>query len=141
MTEAEFQDALDRWGDDIAHWPLEHRQSALALVQSSPAHRALWEQAKALRAALSAPRTIKAPEGLVDRIVKAAQGRPKSPDASERQADSALWPAQFGVIPSNLQATRMLVANAVSAERQAFTSAYLLALALLSGLAMHQVHF
>ncbi|WP_315705556.1 MULTISPECIES: hypothetical protein [unclassified Bradyrhizobium] len=71
MDVREFEDLIDRLGEDVSCWPEGQRQIAAELLASSPEARALLEEARALRQALSSP-AVRAPAGLADRIVAAA---------------------------------------------------------------------
>jgi hypothetical protein len=71
MDVGEFEDLIDRLGEDLTRWPDDRRLAAEALLASSSAARALLDEAKLIRAALSAP-PVRAPAGLADRIVTAA---------------------------------------------------------------------
>ena len=87
MDVREFEDLIDRLGEDVSCWPDEQRQGATELLASSPEARALLEEACVLRRALSAP-VVRAPAGLADRIVAAA-GRLKAPQPAEDEAVEA----------------------------------------------------
>ena len=67
MNVAEFEDWLDRLGEDVSRWPESQRQAALALLRDSAEAQALLEESRALRRALAAPK-LRAPAGLADRI-------------------------------------------------------------------------
>jgi hypothetical protein len=71
MDIAEFEDLLDRLGDDVSRWPESQRRAAEALVAESAEARALLAEAAMLRGALSS-RPVRAPAGLADRIVARA---------------------------------------------------------------------
>ncbi len=68
MNVADFEDLLDRLGDDMSTWPAPLQQSAADLLRSSDPARLLLEEAKRLRQALSAP-PVRATAGLTDRIM------------------------------------------------------------------------
>jgi len=72
MDETQFQDLVDRLGEDMALWPDEARTGAEALLSRSEAARRILRDAVALRAAFDAPSLIKAPSGLAARIVARA---------------------------------------------------------------------
>lgn len=77
MDIVEFEEWLDRLGDDISKWPHPQRDDAQILLATSQKARALFAEAKVLRSALvTAP--VKAPAGLADRIVAAAAITPAS---------------------------------------------------------------
>lgn len=71
MDVTEFEELIDRLGEDISLWPDDRRLPAEELLSRSSAAQALLEQARALRLALAAP-PVRAPTGLADRIVAAA---------------------------------------------------------------------
>lgn len=71
MDVTEFEELIDRLGEDLSLWPDDRRLPAEALLAQSPAAQVLLEQARALRHALAAP-SVGAPKGLADRIVAAA---------------------------------------------------------------------
>ncbi|MGJ4944865.1 hypothetical protein ACQR1W_30175 [Bradyrhizobium sp. HKCCYLS1011] len=83
MDVREFEDLIDRLGEDLSGWPEAQRQAAVELLASSPEANALLEEARTLRQALSAP-PVRAPAGLADRIVAAA-GRTKTAAPAEEQ--------------------------------------------------------
>jgi hypothetical protein len=78
MNVVEFEDWLDRLGEDLSRWPETRRQAAFALLEGSAEARGLLEESVALRRALAAP-MVRAPAGLADRIVALA---PRSAAAS-----------------------------------------------------------
>lgn len=71
MDVTEFEELIDRLGEDLSLWPDDRRLPAEQLLAQSPAAQVLLEQARALRHALAAP-SVRAPKGLADRIVGAA---------------------------------------------------------------------
>jgi hypothetical protein len=73
MDIREFEDCLDRFGDDFSQWPAPERAAGQTLLASSSDARDLWEEAASLRQALEAP-LVRAPAGLADRIVLQATG-------------------------------------------------------------------
>lgn len=79
MDVTEFEELIDRLGEDPSLWPDDRRLPAEELLARSPAAQALLEEARALRRALAAP-AVRAPAGLADRIVDAA---------AEMKSDSA----------------------------------------------------
>ncbi|MBR0717092.1 hypothetical protein [Bradyrhizobium liaoningense] len=74
MDVTEFEDLIDRLGEDLARWPDDRRLPAEQLLSRSTEAQALLAQARALREALAAP-PARAPAGLADRIVAAATKR------------------------------------------------------------------
>lgn len=86
MDVAEFEDLLGRHGENVSLWPDSRRAEAIALLRTSEQARALIADAELLRRALQAE-PVRAPEGLVDRIMRkaresdqAAPDRAKKPD-------------------------------------------------------------
>ncbi|MDB5604559.1 MAG: hypothetical protein JWP25_1459 [Bradyrhizobium sp.] len=71
MNVSEFEDTIDRLGEDMSRWPDGQRVAAAELLASSCEARALLEEARTLRYALAGP-PVRAPAGLADRIVTAA---------------------------------------------------------------------
>jgi hypothetical protein len=69
MNVADFEDLLDRLGEDMSSWPVAQREAAALLLRSSNEARAVLDQARLLRRALSAP-PIRARAGLSDRIMQ-----------------------------------------------------------------------
>jgi hypothetical protein len=88
MDVATFEDLIDRLGDDLSRWPDDQRLVAVQLLASSAEARALYEEASAVRRALTAP-PVRAPAGLVNRIVIAAAKLPREPAAPEGEAKVA----------------------------------------------------
>jgi hypothetical protein len=68
MDIEEFEDLLDRLGEDLSRWPAEKQRSASVLLAQSGEARELLREAVSLRSLLSKP-PVRAPEGLADRIV------------------------------------------------------------------------
>jgi hypothetical protein len=68
MDITEFEDCLDRFGDDFSQWPAPKRAAGQALLALSSEARGLREEAISLRHALESP-LERAPAGLADRIV------------------------------------------------------------------------
>jgi hypothetical protein len=77
MDIPEFEDLLGRLGEDLSSWPADRRDQATSLLRSSEQARAAFAEAQLLRSALQ-PAPVKAPAGLLDRIMQKA-----------RQSDSA----------------------------------------------------
>jgi hypothetical protein len=76
MNVADFEDLLDRLGDDMSTWPAPQRQSAADLLRSSDQAGLLLDEARRLRRALSAA-PVRATAGLTDRILRAVPAVPK----------------------------------------------------------------
>jgi hypothetical protein len=68
MNITEFEDLLDRLGEDISTWPAPLQQAAAVLLGSSDQARGLLEEARLMRRALAGT-PIQAPAGLADRIM------------------------------------------------------------------------
>jgi hypothetical protein len=71
MDVTEFEELIDRLGEDVSLWPDDRRLPAEELLARSSAAQALLEEARVVRHALAAP-PVRAPAGLADRIVAAA---------------------------------------------------------------------
>ncbi|MET4256572.1 hypothetical protein ABIC09_001503 [Bradyrhizobium sp. S3.12.5] len=72
MDVTEFEELIDRLGEDLSLWPDDRRLPAEELLKRSSAAQALLEEMRALRQALAAP-PVRAPAGLADRIAAAAK--------------------------------------------------------------------
>jgi hypothetical protein len=88
MDVREFEDLLDRLGEDLSRWPDAQRQAAVDLLSSSPEASALLAHAREMRDALSAP-PVRAPAGLADRIFAAASRVKSDPSVEEEEAVAA----------------------------------------------------
>ncbi|ABD05474.1 hypothetical protein RPB_0763 [Rhodopseudomonas palustris HaA2] len=87
MDVAEFKDLLDRRGDDPAAWPAAERDQADLLLSHSEQARQALAEARLLRAALrSAP--VRAPEGLVDRIMSKVRDAAPAPERRDDDPDA-----------------------------------------------------
>ncbi|MDC7786784.1 hypothetical protein PQJ75_27265 [Rhodoplanes sp. TEM] len=78
----DFEDQVDRWGEDVSAWPEPSRTQALALLEVSEEARAVVAEAAALRKALAARPAVRAPADLADRIfaaARAAEPEPRTP--------------------------------------------------------------
>lgn len=84
MDVREFEDLVDRLGEDISRWPDAQRRAAADLLSSSPEALALLAQARELREALSAS-PVRAPAGLADRILTAASRLTSGPFSVEEE--------------------------------------------------------
>jgi hypothetical protein len=73
MNIADFEDLLDRLGDDIPSWPVPLQEAADLLLRSSEDARRLLDESRQLRRALSGP-PVRATAGLTERILQAARG-------------------------------------------------------------------
>jgi hypothetical protein len=87
MDVTEFEDLIDRLGEDLSLWPDDRRLPAEALLEQSADARTLLDQARALRSALAAP-PVRAPAGLADRIVAAATRRTSEDDAPRTEDET-----------------------------------------------------
>jgi len=81
MNIADFEDLLDRLGEDISGWPVPQQQAAAELLQSSAEARTALAQGRLLRRALSAP-PVRAEAGLVERIMQAVHQAGADPAAA-----------------------------------------------------------
>lgn len=90
MDVTEFEELIDRLGEDLALWPDDRRLPAEELLAQSAAAQALLEEARAVRHAFAAP-AVRAPKGLADRIVAAAakmKGETAEPRTEGETAES-----------------------------------------------------
>ncbi|MBR0963491.1 hypothetical protein JQ554_05190 [Bradyrhizobium diazoefficiens] len=90
MDVTEFEELIDRLGEDLSLWPDDRRLPAEELLLGSAAAQALLDEARVLRQALAAP-PVRAPAGLADRIVAAAanmRGDPAEPRTEGETAES-----------------------------------------------------
>lgn len=69
MDEAQFQDLVDRQGEDLTRWPEAVRAEAEQLLIVSESARRILDNAIALRAAFASTLPIRAPRSLVTRIL------------------------------------------------------------------------
>ena len=98
MTAAEFQDLLERFGEDLSGWPVPLRDEALSLVKRDPQARAALKEAEALRNAILDVPPIKAPAGLAGRIAAMAETLPQDLPAQDLPAQDL--PAQDLQVPN-----------------------------------------
>lgn len=103
MDVATFEDLIDRLGEDLSRWPDDQRLAAVQLLASSAEARALYEEASAVRRALAAP-PVRAPGGLVDRIVTAAANLPQEKLQEKLPQEPASEPAPPNDQPNDAQA-------------------------------------
>jgi hypothetical protein len=71
MDVREFEDLIDRLGEDTSRWPDAQREAAASLLSSSVEAADVLAQARAIREALAVP-PVRAPAGLAGRIFAAA---------------------------------------------------------------------
>ena len=77
MKFEEFEDHLDRFGEDLTVWPPSAREAGIELLRDSAEAREIMEEAQALRRAMAAVAPVRAPAGLADRVVaEALSARP-----------------------------------------------------------------
>jgi hypothetical protein len=110
MDVAEFEDLIDRLGEDLSCWPDTQRLAAETLLASSADARKLHEDARAVRQALAGP-PMRAPAGLTDRIVTAAgklKVEPETPPAHDETGKSDGATQSGKVLPVLLLALCML---------------------------------
>jgi hypothetical protein len=84
---AEFEDLLDRLGEDLSGWPVPQQQAAASLLQESSDARAVLAEAKLLRQALTAP-PVRADPGLTDRIMQRIHDLDKAQSTGEPDSKS-----------------------------------------------------
>jgi hypothetical protein len=100
MNVADFEDLLERLGDDMSTWPAPQQQSAAALLRSSDEARLVLDEATRLRRVLAAP-PIRASAGLTDQIMQAV-----SPAASEAAVTPARLSRRWPGVPAFLASPR-----------------------------------
>ncbi len=110
MDVVEFEDWLDRLGDDVSKWPHPQRRDAQALLTKSAQARDLLAEAEILRSALTAP-PVKAPTGLADRIVGQATRSAPSPVAEKSISNTKtpVWARLPGLIPASYRPSALFL--------------------------------
>jgi hypothetical protein len=98
MNVADFEDLLDRLGDDMSVWPAPQQQSAADLLRSSDEARRVLDEARRLRRALSAA-PIRARAGLTDRIMQAVPETAPKPAAMPVQLSRG-WHVRLAFLAS-----------------------------------------
>jgi hypothetical protein len=99
MKLEEFEDLVDRWGEDVSRWPTPVRDQGAALLRTSASAREIVDSAAFLRRALSDSPPLRAPADLVDRIVSAAS--PHSQQRVDTRSRPFDWGWKiFGVTPA-----------------------------------------
>ena len=88
MDEAQFQDLVDRHGEDLTLWPAAVRVAAEALLLKSERARSILETAVRLREALAAGPAVRAPAGLAARIVALAEDDADKPAPTGKPSSS-----------------------------------------------------
>lgn len=88
MDEAQFQDLVDRHGEDLTLWPAAVRVAAEALLLKSERARSILETAVRLREALAAGPAVRAPAGLTARIVALAEDDADKPAPTGKPSSS-----------------------------------------------------
>jgi len=81
MNITEFEDLLDRLGEDMSTWPAPLQQAAAVLLGSSDQARGLLEESRLVRRALAGT-PIRAPAGLADRIMLGVRQPASEPAAA-----------------------------------------------------------
>ncbi len=87
MDVREFEDLIDRLGEDLSRWPDAQRLAAEELLASSAEARDLHDDARVLRQVLASP-PVRAPAGLADRIVAAASKLTAEPATPPTNAET-----------------------------------------------------
>jgi hypothetical protein len=98
MDVVEFEDLLDRLGDDLSAWPSDRQSEALLLLAHSDEAKELLREARAMRGLLARP-PVSAPAGLADRIMIQAARAPAVAKAPEKRPliealVRSFWPAR-----------------------------------------------
>jgi hypothetical protein len=84
MNVVEFEDLLDRLGDDLSTWPLDRQNEARVLLAQSAEAKELLREARAMRGLLARP-PVSAPAGLANRIMTQAARAPAVTKAPEKK--------------------------------------------------------
>jgi hypothetical protein len=116
MDVREFEDLIDRMGEDLSRWPDAQRLAAEGLLASSAEARVLHDEARTLRQLLAGP-PVRAPAGLANRIVAAAgkmKSEPVAPADTEPTAESGAAAPSGKVLPVLLLALYLLPLLAMS---------------------------
>lgn len=79
MDLEEFEDLVDRWGEDVQRWQSPFREQAAELLRTSKPAREILNRATLLRRAIADAAPVRAPAGLASRITAAAGRRPAAP--------------------------------------------------------------
>jgi hypothetical protein len=110
MDIREFEDCLDRFGDDFSQWPVAERSAGQVLLASSSEARDLWDEAASLRQALEAP-LERAPAGLADRIVLQAKqsAAVKTPRRTGVVEKPLVWARLANIFPLSLRPSTAFV--------------------------------
>lgn len=90
MDEAQFQDLVDRHGEDLALWPATVRAAAETLLRQSERARSILETAVRLRETLAAGPVVRAPAGLAARIAALAEDDADKPASPDKTSSSSL---------------------------------------------------
>lgn len=112
MQVSEFEDLIERLGDDLSRWPDAQRLAAESLIATSPTAQALIAEAKLIREALTAT-PIRAPAGLADRIVAAAAASKSVPEPANQQPSAR--PTSSGKVLTSLLMACCLTASLAEA--------------------------
>jgi hypothetical protein len=88
MNITEFEDLLDRLGEDMSAWPAPMQQAAAVLLRSSDQARGLLEETRLMRRALAGT-PIRAPAGLADRIMLGVRQPASEPAAAHLRSLSS----------------------------------------------------
>ncbi len=99
MNDVEFEDWLERRGDNLSQWPDPQREQAQALLGRSDVARALLDEAKLMRRVLAAP-AVRAPSGLAERIAARAAQSAVTRSAPAPSAAVSPAPAPSASVPS-----------------------------------------
>jgi hypothetical protein len=90
MTEQEFEDALDRWGADLSHWPIALTGKARRHLQAQPLARRALDAAAVVDAYLDDLEQSTAPSYLERRILSQL-GNPPTPAPADPRSTLLEW--------------------------------------------------
>lgn len=91
MDIEEFEDLLDRHGEDLTRWPADKQRPALQLLAQSEEAKELLQESEELRN-LIGRRPTTAPSGLSDRIVAQALAQGAQAQPQSRSWALSWWP-------------------------------------------------
>ena len=98
MDLAEFEDMLDRYGDDMGRWTPERRTAAEHLLTTSPEARTAFRRARALARQFADEPRITAPVDLSARILARAAAMPEPTPPRGARLASGGWALRVAAV-------------------------------------------
>jgi hypothetical protein len=95
MNDTQFQDHLDRFGDDFRVWPAAVRTDAEIFLASSGSAQLRIAEARQIREALTSPDAIRAPTSLKESIFAIAFGQQDARPRARRKSDQCAPASQI----------------------------------------------